>query len=306
MTPALPVPQTICRTRSGFTLIELLVVVAIIAVLIALLLPAVQQARENARRTQCLNNLSQIALGLSSYHTAHRVFPPGTINPTGPVDRLPTGYKHSWVVQLLPFMGEENLAKLFDPQVSIFEQVQLRQRERAIGVPWMFCPSTPNASTGGLGTYAGNHHEVEAPIDTTNNGMLFLNSSLRLRDVDDGQQYTLLVGEIRVPQRWFVGTHESLRNTGHPFDGPNFGNPATGPGNAWELPPEESPDAVPVDQDAVQAQKLLRVGGFGSNHTTGAQFAFVDGSVRFISQYVDTALFRRLGSRRDGEIVGDY
>ncbi len=304
--PTSPLTPTAPRVRPAFTLIELLVVIAIIAVLIALLLPAVQQAREGARRTQCTNNLSQIALGLNNYHTAHRVFPPGSINPTGPIDRLPTGYKHSWAVQFLPFMGEENVAKLFDSKVSIFEQVQLNERAGEVTLPWMICPSSGRA-TAGQGLYAGNHHSIEAPIDTTNDGMLYLNSSVRLRDVDDGLQYTLLAGEITEPTRWYVGTRESLRNTGDRIARPSSGAVvAPGEENAWELAPETEANQPALDPAVVKAQRLLRVGGYGSVHTGGANFAFVDGRVQFINQSIDSNIYRRLGSRRDGEVVGEF
>src|SRR5438309_5217157 len=96
------------RKLTGFTLIELLVVIAIIAGLIALLLPAVQAAREAARRVQCCNSLMQLSLGLKSYEASHEVLPPGVINPTGPIKNQPKGYHVGWLVQLLPFIEQTN------------------------------------------------------------------------------------------------------------------------------------------------------------------------------------------------------
>ena len=92
------------RTQRRFTLIELLVVIAIIAILIALLLPAVQQAREAARRTQCRNNLMQVLIGLHNYEIAHEVLPPGCVNPEGPIRNESKGYHVSWIVHILPFL----------------------------------------------------------------------------------------------------------------------------------------------------------------------------------------------------------
>lgn len=99
-----------CRRRTGLTLLELLIVISIIAVLIALLLPAVQSAREQARRTQCRNNLLQIGIALHNYQQAHRVLPPGCVNPTGPIAAYregssPGDYRIGWIVQILPWLG---------------------------------------------------------------------------------------------------------------------------------------------------------------------------------------------------------
>src|SRR3546814_780854 len=105
-------------SHKGFTLIELLVVIAIIAVLVALLLPAVQQAREAARRSQCKNNLKQIGLALHNYHDTHRVFPPGQMSWFGS-DLFPlnAGARISWMQQILPFIDQAPLYNSFNWKV---------------------------------------------------------------------------------------------------------------------------------------------------------------------------------------------
>jgi prepilin-type N-terminal cleavage/methylation domain-containing protein len=112
--------QRRCQYR-GFTLLELIVVIAVIAILISLLLPAVQQAREGARRLQCRNNLFQLGVALHNYNLAHQVLPPGCVNPTGPVTNVQTGYKVGWIVQILPYIGHRNIwerVNFEDPALS--------------------------------------------------------------------------------------------------------------------------------------------------------------------------------------------
>ena len=107
-------------SRNGFTLIELLVVIAIIAIMIALTLPAVQQAREVARRAQCRSRLSQIALALQNYASAYTMLPPGSVNPTGPIVEEAKGYHVSWTVQILPYLEQNNLYRQFDFSVGVY------------------------------------------------------------------------------------------------------------------------------------------------------------------------------------------
>jgi len=294
--------QSIRRQR-GFTLIELLVVIAIIAVLIALLLPAVQQARESARRHQCQNNLMQLGLALHEYHLSHRVFPPGSVNLTGPIDNGQSGYKFGWIVQLLPFMDEMNLYKALDPNRGIYEQTQIDfVRMSPNGLR---CPSSPLARIDSTSSYAGCHHDVEAPINTDDNGMLFLNSSVRLSDVADGQQYTLFASEIRDSGLWQVGSRMSLRNTGTQIDTRTETMRLRKPGITLPVNPQFIPDDSEVAGPG-SPDPRTSVDGFGSYHTGGANALFVDGSVRFIGSSIDAGLYQNLGNRRDGKIVTEF
>src|SRR5438445_10225759 len=102
------------RRRPAFTMIELLVVIAIIAILIGILLPAVQSAREMARRVQCTNNLLQLGIALGNYASTHGVLPPGVVNDKGPILNRPQGYHHGWAVQILPFIERGNVYRRFD------------------------------------------------------------------------------------------------------------------------------------------------------------------------------------------------
>src|SRR5438105_322910 len=168
--------RSLLARATGFTLIELLVVIAIISVLIAMLLPAVQQAREAARRVQCKNNLMQIVLALHNYEMAHECLPPGSVDPMRPIRNAATGYHFGWMVQLLPYLDQGPLYRHFDPSVSVYDAANDGARNRNIVM--FHCPSNWNLrSATGATSYAGCHHDVEAPIDVDNNGVMFLNSN---------------------------------------------------------------------------------------------------------------------------------
>ena len=182
-----------CR---GFTLVELLVVIAIIGILIALLLPAVQAAREAARRIQCTNNLAQLGLALQNYDGAHETLPPGVVNPDGPIRNTPQGYHMSWLVQLLPYVEEQVTFKYVDFAVGAYH----KNNEEVLRteVATFACPSDPrrySAAERWTSNYAGCHHDVEAPIDADNHGVFFLNSDVHSRDISDGATQTIFLGD---------------------------------------------------------------------------------------------------------------
>ena len=114
--------------RRAFTLVELLVVIAIIGILIALLLPAIQAAREAARRTSCVNNQAQIALAIHNYEFHFETLPPGVTNPTGPIRSEPEGIHVSWIVRILPYMEEKTLWKHFDQALGAYAPANWRAR----------------------------------------------------------------------------------------------------------------------------------------------------------------------------------
>ncbi len=139
-----PVRRTVER---GFTIIELLLVIGIIAVLISLLLPAVQSAREAARRTQCSKNLMQIGVALASYASTHKVFPPGVVNDKGPISNAPTGYHYGWAVQILPYLSQPAIYQQFDFSQSVYAQRNDTARSHKLDI--FLCPSDGWIRNGG-------------------------------------------------------------------------------------------------------------------------------------------------------------
>jgi prepilin-type N-terminal cleavage/methylation domain-containing protein len=311
------------RNRSGFTLVELLVVIAIIGILIALLLPAVQAAREAARRTQCGNKLSQLILAVHNYELAHAMLPYGVVNAVGPILNQPQGYHISWVARILPFIEEPNAFRQLDFSVGAYDPKNLPVRRLTIST--LLCPSS-GAPDVGRSCYAACHHDVEAPIDVDNHGAFFLNSRISFEDVSDGSSQTIFLGEKLILQSdndlgWLSGTRSTLRNTGSRINaGLGSPPPTLAP---WEigLPEQESGAAAPAGAATAQVTEgnggdprgaaaqnpnvLTIVGGFGSHHAGGALFAFGDGSVQFLSESILPPVYQQLGHRADGKLLDD-
>src|SRR4051812_47649127 len=227
--------------RRAFTLVELLVVIAIIGVLVALLLPAVQAAREAARRASCSNNLTQIALAMHNYEMAHSVYPPGTIDAAGPIMNIaaPTSYHHNWMVQILPYMEEQNAYNLLDKTQSIYSA---KNAAVAANMPrWAWCPSS-SWPRNNIASYAACHHDKEKPIDANDHGVFFLNSAIRYDDITDGSSHTIFVGEKLADAwdlHWLSGTRGTLRNTGTPINWLTYSGGLPKPLGAGEPPPPE-------------------------------------------------------------------
>ncbi len=306
----------------GFTLIELLVVIAIIAILIALLLPAVQQAREAARRTQCRNNLKQIGLALHNYHDVHLVFPPGYIaSQVGETDpaSAETGTGFAWGVMILPQLEQTALFDHFDLNEAATDAHNIEHAQT--GLTAFRCPSdpAPNLFTVSDGSVdyevpSANYVGVYGYGDVTMRpgrpdpaGILYRNSSTRLRDVTDGASNTMLAGERMHAHRFVPSMPEVAANSTWYASLPNIFRPAgmtmpdVGPaslvlGHVGQTMPSGATMHHPPNTTNM-------IANFSSAHTGGMHFLMADGSVHFLSENVDYNTFRWLGQRADGEVL---
>jgi prepilin-type N-terminal cleavage/methylation domain-containing protein/prepilin-type processing-associated H-X9-DG protein len=329
--------------RRAFTLVELLVVIAIIGVLVALLLPAIQAAREAARRSSCGNSVRQLVVGLHHYEFSQEHFPSGVDNRTGPVRNLPEGNHMNWIAHVLPELDETARYRQIDFTRGAYDKRNNPMRQIRVGL--LICPSLD--ARGPVSCYAGVHHHVEAPINDDNRGMLFLNSKVTFDDIRDGSAYTLLVGE-KLPRGvsdlgWMSGTPATLRNTGAPVNDELrtlSGGSTSDPWEhrpAWYRPTDEelagaeppSSDETDVTEETDESEATaedetgspifveeppyiaqggdpsnpLHVGSFASYHVGGAMFGFADGSVRMLSESMSPQVLERYGCRNDGEVM---
>ena len=313
-----------CKTRDprAFTLVELLVVIAIIGILIALLLPAVQAAREAARRAQCSNNLKQIGLALHNYHSAHKVFPPGGI--THLTECLLVGSSSRdggapWTVFILPFLEDQNRYDRYDFKGSFADlhwtpgadnhAVQFEPNAR------FQCPSDPNSADDVCNTnyYGCQGGGLDGPACTAttpgrvffHNGIFHNNSKVKIGHVIDGTSNVFLVGETKYcpikpgnPADAYASWDTSLRV--YPSDA--FPLPS-GLCAAWEG--INSADWHTWNP-ALRFTGNVAASTFGSHHSGGCQFAMADGSVHFVAETIDLAVYRGLGARDDGLPAGGF
>jgi len=311
------------RWSRGFTLIELLVVIAIIAVLIALLLPAVQQAREAARRSQCTNNLKQFGLAMHNYHDQSQILPYASSAAPNWVGG------HCWTEFILPYIDQAPLYNKINFSVTNGDNNTGNNNPTNLTLltqpmKWQQCPSNPYANSivaiNGQGFDTPGNQQVEcytvcsgsqfsdnvgtdcqavgspawcvAPNSDWNNASPGANPGMfsgrnvwsgRFRDVIDGMSNTMMMGERR---------GESMHH------GATFTTNFQG---AWTGQKLNSPTAQWANPNAYNANM-----GFSSRHTGGAFILFGDGHTRFVSENIDYQTYCRLGDKADGNVVGDY
>ncbi len=324
------------RRRTGFTIIELLVAIAIIGLLVALLLPAVQSAREAARRMSCKNNLRQIGVALHNYHSNHETFPPGVVSvypgagwPTDPcflLGRTNLDSRAPWTVLLLPELDDSPLYSEFDMQASFFGfkstvAPAVNEMPQTEALNYFECPSDPNS---GRGTGNCNYFGVQGGGSTPDcvdpgghsgrvmmrNGVLFINSRVRAQDIRDGLSNTFAVGESRYLQ---------LQGGGQtPGGGPLYygtwassvwlaGTSASDASSVYvtlaaAIAAINSSKLDPQSDWTVEVQSQL----FGSRHPGGCHFLFADGSCHFISENIALDTYHKLGARNDGGVVSSF
>ncbi|WP_437193599.1 DUF1559 domain-containing protein [Planctomicrobium sp. SH527] len=309
--------------HSAFTLIELLVVIAIIAILIALLLPAVQQAREAARRTQCRNNLKQLGLALHNYASTHGYFCPGGVARSGPGAtnwcRNDPTVKYNglapWTVLILPFLEQttlynqfnfnEDFTVLADAAVYRGSTKNNEAFNQRLSLYW--CPSDPNANPntnvsnyrGVQGGGNGMHDCAGAASRFFTNGILYVNSRIGFKDITDGTSNVFLVGE----------SHYNPTLQHSPAQRASGWASAVSVKTDGSLAPTLSATSLGINSwannvDTTSPLYWVMSEYFGSRHTGGCQFLMADGSVHFVSQNIDSLVFQRSGIRNDGLPVG--
>lgn len=296
--------------KRGFTLIELLVVIAIIAILIALLLPAVQQAREAARRTQCKNNLKQIGIALHSYHEIFNTMPPGWIGVnTAGLHDVSGGSGFGWATFILPQMDQGVLSKKFNFSRNILDPANVAWH-RAV-LPAYRCPSdigdevwdiNQDGTTTVLASVSSSNYVASwgtTDLDGTcfpggvplpagqrciSDGAFFHNSRVRFTDFKDGTSNTFLAGERR-------------SDTALMWNATWLGAIPQG---------EEAVARILGVTDHTPNHKSAHMEDFGSWHTGGVHMLFGDGKVKFISENIDEGTYRGLATRHGNETPGNF
>lgn len=310
--------------KRGFTLIELLVVIAIIGILVALLLPAVQRAREAARRMSCKNNLKQIGIAMHNYHDVHRSFPPGWLAVrNGRLAPHDGGNGAGWALMLLPHLEQVNLWEKFDSHYSIVDHRNEVLRETSVSV--YMCPSDPKPKYFEIEPSGHGHshmlpqqdddhdhdHDEHVELPTANYIGVFGPEELDECEEEPGHGPVTRNGQCRGSGLLYHNSKTKIRDI---MDGTSntmmVGERKTDRELGWYstwvgmVPEGEhafqrilgSADHTPNHPDS-------HFDDFSSQHVGGAQFVFADGHVRFISENINHDLYRGLSTIDGGEYV---
>ena len=297
--------------RRGFTLVELLVVIAIIGVLVALLLPAIQAAREAARRAQCVNNLKQLALALHNYHDGLQMFPAGhTLHNTTLGDRF------TWPVALWPYLEQDALYNLVDFRSDMGGSDGWRAAVVGTALPAFQCPSdaenVPGQSARTRNSYVSNtgigYLRKELPAMHTP-GIFQQNKYMKMRDIADGTSSTVGISEfikVRGNSYDYRGTwsypegchyqHDRTPNTRVP-DEARIGHCPNADANHPEAPCIETYSAHNTRRILLSAR---------SRHPGGVHAMLMDGAVRFVTNSIDLQTWRALGTPHGYEVIGEF
>lgn len=326
------------RRIKAFTLIELLVVIAIIAILIALLLPAVQQAREAARRTQCKNHMKQLGLALHNYHDTFLVFPPG--GTTGTTSPYPGSAAVNWSALITPYMDQAVMYNTFDFNNgncwSTAGNPPAMATARETPIPAYLCPSSPTATYAGYGWtlsntwgrsatmhYTGIMGSTQTPAATdplrSNRGVFYKNSKIGVRDVTDGTSNTMIVGEysgLAKGQRL-----SSIRTAGPEvtygwmnsqawFTGYDTGTGTTGYIYSIQLGTYKTVTYAPnvaffLGTGASNASTTYNQ-SLKSQHTGGVHILMGDGACRFLSENIAIQTLYNLADANDQNMMGEF
>ena len=320
------------KKRNGFTLIELLVVIAIIAVLTSLLLPAVQQAREAARRTQCKNNMKQLALAIHNYESSNSVLPPSRLTPDVEIyDNIGnySGYQ-SWTTMILPYIDQGNLQNTLDFNYA-WSSAQNRPAISRKVVTFV-CPSVPGDNRADpqwvKGAYGGDYNSVNEikpkvytsvlnlpdPGDASRAGVLAKGSKNTFAHVTDGTSNTIMLAEVAgQPDIWTSeGRMNATRFAAYSDDkvvdlgGRYVASDGTGwadPDNGFSI---NGATQNGLDKYGPYMINRINTSEVFSFHTGMAIVAMADGSVKSVSDSVDTLLFVGACTRSGGEVPGEF
>ncbi|QDT45236.1 putative major pilin subunit [Gimesia alba] len=323
------------KNRSGFTLIELLVVIAIIAILIALLLPAVQQAREAARRSSCKNNLKQFGLAIHNYAETHSVIAPG-----GTCSRNysyaswgPCSYSSGWsaTALMLPFMDQANIYNQLNfqnPPKDYYSTggAGTNRTNTNVRLALFHCPSDKEISNNKRQiSYLpiSGSHQVANPGSPANGlkGGMFWTENIKFRDVTDGLSNTLAYGEINHLDKYWNQGGSAAASDCLADSSNNGSNTLTYRGKDWSTkegrnyiimgrPPNHPAADCQRDGNCPHCPGTVNGPAYAlpmrSRHTGGAHGLLADGSVRFLSDNLDRNICRALGTREQGEVIGEY